>query len=164
MAAADEARAKFDAGDTYEAALLAKTCQDENPDSSAAEACDELLAEIREALADQEPKTGELERTFQIQGRHTARVTAASGAIVMTVADSKKPSDFVRFYIRQGETSEVYLPAGVFDVDFTIGDIWFDDTVGFGELGESYSFSSLLEFEADGDSAWVPVYTWSPTI
>ena len=162
LAAAEAARAKLDAGDYYAAALDAKACMEGYPDSEAAGACQEILDDIRSALADKEPKTGELERHFQYQGGNEVHAMALSGPLEMTITDKDHPEHFVRFYVRQGNVSEIYLPAGDYIVSYKLGEIWFGDDIGFGDLCRSVTYDDYLEFHTKQDNAWITNYSWSP--
>ncbi len=133
--ALDEAKALLEAGEYYEAALLIRDC----PASMKAE-CDKIMAEIKTALKDIEPKTGEIERNFPFYGKNCVRATAESGPFEMIITDVENENLNTRFYVRQGDTSEVYLPASSYHVLFKQGDIWFGDEIGFGELCESSDF------------------------
>ena len=138
--AIDEAQKLFDAGEYYKAALAILDCQAEYPNSDASQKGDEIMAQIKTTLKDKEPKTGEIERNFPFYGKNCVRATAESGPFEMIITDVENENLNTRFYVRQGDTSEVYLPASSYHVLLKQGDIWFGDEIGFGELCESYDF------------------------
>ena len=156
------AEALIDSGSYYDAALVIAACEETYP--GAQTECDELMERIKTALQDGEPKTGELERTFQYQGGNQVQLTALSGPLEVIIRDADKSSSFVRFYVRQYETSLIYLPAGTYTVSYKIGRVWFDDEIGFGELCSEGQYTGELEFKHSEDNAWITNYRWSDVI
>ena len=146
----------------YEAAMAIDAARSQYPDQE--DECDTLMGQIKAALQAVEPKTGELERTFQYQGGNQVQLTALSGPLEVTIRDVDKSSNFVRFYVRQFETSLIYLPAGTYTVAYKIGQVWFDDEIGFGELCSEHQFSGELEFKTTQDNAWITNYRWAQVI
>lgn len=159
----DEARGLFDDEAYYEAALRVRDCQELYPDTEAAEAGNELMDEIAAALKDKEPKTGELERHFPFYGKNCVRATAQSFPFEMTIRDVEDESQFVRFYVRQGDTSEIYLPSSHYHVLIKAGPVWFGDEIGFGELGESSDFGGdTLDMTSGEKNNIISWHEWSP--
>ena len=157
-----DARQLIDQGNYHDAAVILINCVNEYPESE--EECDELLEEIHEAVKDNEPKTGELERTIVYQGGHQVHITAVSGPLEMTLTDVNNPSQYVRFYVRLGETSDIYVVSGKYKVTYKIGLYWFDDTIGFGDLCIPREFSDYLDVKTTEEGGWVTNWVWSQSI
>ena len=157
-----EIERQIEAGEYYEAALAILDCCRQYPDAESA--CNELMQQIKTALRQNEPKTGELERSFQYQGGNQVCLTAVSGPLEVTIRDANKASSFVRFYVRQNETSQIYLPAGSYTVSYKVGIVWFDNTIGFGEVCSEGAYNGTLEFKYTEDNAWITNYRWSDSI
>ena len=156
-----EVQAIFDGGEYYAAALAARDCAENYP--TLWDECDEILEQIADKLEGKEPKTGELERHFPFYGMNCVRATAESGPFEMTITDVDNPGLFVRFYVREGETSEVYLPSSHYYVTITTGEIWFDDNIGFGELGESDDFDGdTLDMTSRVKGNTMSYHEWAP--
>ena len=152
----------FDGGEYYAAALAARDCAENNPDVW--DECDEILEKIADKLKDKEPETGELERHFPFYGMNCVHATAESWPFEMTITDVENSSQFVRFYVRKGDTSEIYLPSSHYYVTITTGDIWFGDDIGFGELGESDDFDGdTLDMTSRAKGNTISYHEWNPT-
>ena len=161
--AIDEAQKLFDAGEYYKAALAVRDCQDEYPNSDAAQKGDEMMSKIKTALKDKEPKTGEIERNFPFFGMNCVRATALTAPFEMIITDTEDEKLNTRFYVRQGDTSEVYLPSSFYSVIIRQGDIWFGDEIGFGELCESSDFGGdTLEMKSGVKGNTMNWVEWSP--
>lgn len=157
-----EVQAIFDGGEYYAAALAARDCAENNPDVW--DECDEILEKIADKLKDKEPETGELERHFPFYGMNCVHATAESWPFEMTITDVENSSQFVRFYVRKGDTSEIYLPSSHYYVTITTGDIWFGDDIGFGELGESDDFDGdTLDMTSRAKGNTISYHEWNPT-
>ena len=157
-----EVQAIFDGGDYYAAALAARDCEENYP--SLWDECDEILEKIADKLKDKEPETGELERHFPFYGMNCVHATAESWPFEMTITDVENPSQFVRFYVRKGDTSEIYLPSSHYYVTISTGDIWFGDDIGFGELGESDDFDGdTLDMTSRVKGNTMSYHEWNPT-
>ena len=157
-----EVQAIFDGGDYYAAALAASDCEENYP--SLWDECDEILEKIADKLKDKEPETGELERHFPFYGMNCVHATAESWPFEMTITDVENPSQFVRFYVRKGDTSEIYLPSSHYYVTISTGDIWFGDDIGFGELGESDDFDGdTLDMTSRVKGNTMSYHEWNPT-
>ena len=156
-----EVQAIFDGGEYYAAALAARDCAENYP--SLWDECDEILEKIADKLKDKEPETGELERHFPFYGMNCVHATAESWPFEMTITDVDNPSLFVRFYVRQGDTSEIYLPSSHYYVTIATGDIWFGDDIGFGELGESDDFDGdTLDMTSRAQGNTISYHEWNP--
>ena len=165
MAAVEAARALFDDGEYYEAFLAAVSCKSDWPDTKAAEECDALTAEISSICNANAPKTGEeLERTFQYQGGGQLKVIGKSGAVLVYVADAKNPSQYSRFYVREGETGTINLTAGSYKVSWQLGHVWFGEETGFGAFAEPGALSEDLQFNNSTGGGWVTNSVWTLTI
>lgn len=163
QAAIDEAQKLFDAGEYYKAALAVRDCQAEYPNSDAAQKGDEMMSEIKTALKDKEPKTGEIERNFPFFGMNCVRATALTGPFEMIITDTEDEKLNTRFYVRQGDTSEVYLPSSFYSVIIRQGDIWFGDEIGFGELCESSDFGGdTLDMTSRVKGNTMSYHEWKP--
>jgi len=157
-----EVQAIFDGGEYYAAALAARDCAENYPDVW--DECDEILEKIADKLKDKEPETGELERHFPFYGMNCVHATAESWPFEMTITDVENPSQFVRFYVRKGDTSEIYLPSSHYYVTIATGDIWFGDDIGFGELGESDDFDGdTLDMTSRVKGNTMSYHEWNPT-
>ena len=156
-----EVQAIFDGGEYYAAALAARDCAENYP--SLWDECDEILEKIADKLKDKEPETGELERHFPFYGMNCVHATAESWPFEMTITDVDNPSLFVRFYVRKGDTSEIYLPSSHYYVTIATGDIWFGDDIGFGELGESDDFDGdTLDMTSRAQGNTISYHEWNP--
>lgn len=157
-----EIQAIFDGGEYYTAALAARDCAEDFPELW--DECDEILEKIADKLKDKEPETGELERHFPFYGMNCVHATAESWPFEMTITDVDNPSQFVRFYVRKGDTSEIYLPSSHYYVTIATGDIWFGDDIGFGELGESDDFDGdTLDMTSRAQGNTISYHEWNPT-
>lgn len=160
----DEAKALIDGEEYYEAALRILACQTDYPDSEAAAGAAGMLDELAELLKDNQPKTGELERNFPYWGKSCVKAKAESAPFEMIIRDTKNESQYTRFFVRQGDTSEIYLPNGVYTVFIRQGPIWFNDEIGFGELCESSDFGgATLDMGSSSDGTILNWHEWSPT-
>ena len=156
-----EVQAIFDGGEYYAAALAARDCAENYP--SLWDECDEILEKIADKLKDKEPETGELERHFPFYGMNCVHATAESWPFEMTITDVDNPSLFVRFYVRKGDTSEIYLPSSHYYVTIATGDIWFGDDIGFGELGEQDDFDGdTLDMTSRVKGNTMNYHEWTP--
>ena len=69
----------------------------------------------------------------------------------------------MRFSVRLGETSEIYLPSSHYYVLMKTGDIWFDDDIGFGELGEQDDFDGdTLDMTSRVKGNTMNYHEWTP--
>ena len=156
-----EVQAIFDGGEYYTAALAARDCAENYPDIW--DECDEILEKIADKLKDKEPETGELERHFPFYGMNRVHATAKNWPFEMTITDVEDPGLFVRFYVRKGDTSEIYLPSSHYYVTISTGDIWFGDDIGFGELGESDDLDGItLDMTSRAQGNTISYHEWNP--
>lgn len=154
----------FDEGEYYLAYDAAVKCQNE-ADANLSARSEELIEQIKSAVSENEPKNGEeLERTFSVSGGGQLRVTAQSGPLEMLVEDNGNPKQYVRFYVRHGETGNIYLPSGSYTVTCKLGFIWFDDETGFGEYYDYLALEDPLIYEFNMTGGWVSNSIWSLTI
>ena len=154
----------FDEGEYYLAYDAAVKCQNE-ADADLSARSEELIEQIKSAVSENEPENGEeLERTFSVSGGGQLRVTAQSGPLEMLVTDNVNPEQFVRFYVKHGETGNVYLPSGSYTVTCKLGFIWFDDETGFGEYYDYLALEEPLVYEFNMTGGWVSNSIWSLTI
>ncbi len=151
-AALEEIGSLIDSGSYYEAAQAIAACRETYPESAAE--CDALWQQIKDALAENRPETGMLERSFLYQGGNRVTISSESGDVDLTVTGRHREG-YARYYIREGESVSFYLPCYRFDVDYTTGDIWFDDEIGFGEFGEAHSYEDGLHFRYKEVPGWV---------
>ena len=103
-------------------------------------------------------ETGELERSFRYQGGNMINITSEEGDVELKLTSPNAPG-VARYYIREGETASFYLPCYKYDVEYTRGDIWFDDEIGFGEFGETHEYENGLRFKYSDEITWVIFYT-----
>ena len=154
----------FDEGEYYLAYDAAVKSQNE-ADADLSARSEELIEQIKSAVSENEPENGEeLERTFSVSGGGQLRVTAQSGPLEMLVEDNGNPKQYVRFYVRHGETGSVYLPSGSYTVTCKLGFIWFDDETGFGEYYDYLALEEPLVYEFNMTGGWVSNSIWSLTI
>ena len=142
----------------YDAALKCNDGLEDYPASK--KEFSDLWDQIAEACEKDLPKTGELQRTFQYQGGNELNLTAKSGNVEMLVRDVSS-KEIVRFFIRENETIKVYVPAGEFELSYKVGDIWFDDTNGFGDFCDSFDYSEHLIFPYTSEGGWVTYYIYT---
>ena len=160
-----QAEAYLANGNYYEAMKIIDTCWTECPESTQAEECDELALQIEEKLLANEPENGEtLERTFQYQGSCVLRTIAQSGPAEITVRDKENPEEFVRFYVREGESAEINLTGGLYVIEYKIGYLWFNDEIGFGEFCYEDRFDEDFDFDITQDNAWISSSVWAITV
>ena len=144
----DNAESYMSSGDYHSAVGELIACEDATDDSSIISECEDMLAQIMSALKSVEPATGtELERTFRYQGGGEYHVTAESGPVEVTVTDIDNSAQYVRFYVRQGETAIINLPAGRYSVSYNVGYIWFNDRIGFGDYCSHYTIDGEITYE-----------------
>ena len=106
----------------------------------------------------------ELERNFPYWGKSCVKAKAASAPFEMIIRDTKNESQFTHFFVRQGDTSEIYLPNGLYSVYICQGPIWFNDEIGFGEFCESSDFGgATLDMGSGSDGTILKWHEWSPT-
>lgn len=148
----------MDDGKLYDAALACYDGYYDYPDSE--KEFEELWDKIAAACEKNLPKTGELERKFKYQGGNTLTMTAKSGHIEMTAVD-KDSKESVRVFIREGESFTLYLPAGRFDLSYKVGNIWFDDKVGFGDFCDDYPNAEYLEIKYTSEGGWTTHYNYT---
>lgn len=161
----DNAKNYMASGDYHSAVGELIACEDATEDSDVISTCENMLAQIKSTLKSGEPATGtELERTFQYQGGGEYHVTAESGPVEVTVTDLDNSKQYVRFYVREGEKAIIYLPAGRYSVSYTIGYIWFNDRIGFGDYCSTYSIDGEMTYEVKSDNAWITNNVWESTL
>lgn len=123
--------------------------------------CEDLFGRLDIQLRDLEPASGaELSRTFAVQGGGILEISAFSGPALITVTDEyaildqnpEPPS--VTFYVRQGETGQVNLPAGTYRVFYQVGYRWFGREDGFGEYCTEGELDQPLVFDFYMDGQW----------
>lgn len=160
-----DAQAYLDAGEYYLAFDAVISCQNETDNAEIYARSEELIEQIKTAVAENEPENGEeLERTFSVSGGGQLCVSAQSGPLEMLVTDNDNPKQYVRFYVRQGETGNICLPGGRYTVVGKLGYIWFDGETGFGEYYEPLVLEDPLEFDFNMAGGWVSNSVWTLTI
>lgn len=142
----------------YDAALACYDGYCDYPDRAAD--FEALWQRIADACAGKMPKTGELKRSFQYQGGNELHVIAASGNVDLTAVDTDS-KESVRVFIREGEEFTINLPSGKFDLSFKLGEIWFDDEIGFGDFCEDYPNVQTLDIKYVSDGSWVTYYSYT---
>lgn len=124
-----------------------------------------LHAEIISNAGKNEPESGtELERTFKYQGGGLLIVNAESGPVEVTAVDTEDDSQYVRFYVREGETAEINIPASVYKITYKLGIVWFDSESGFGDVCYNGSYEESFDFSSESDNAWITNTQWELTI
>lgn len=161
----DNAKNYMASGDYHGAVGELIDCENATNDDSIISECEDMLVQIISTLKSGEPATGtELERTFQYQGGGEYHVTAESGPVEVTVTDLDNSKQYVRFYVREGETGIIYLPAGRYSVSYNVGYIWFNDRIGFGDYCTNYTIDGELTYEVKSDNAWITNNVWESTL
>ncbi len=161
----DNAKSYMASGDYHSAVGELIACEDATDDDSIISECEDMLVQIMSTLKSSEPATGaELERTFQYQGGGEYHVTAESGPVEVTVTDLDNSVQHVRFYVREGETAIIYLPAGRYSVSYNVGYIWFNDRIGFGDYCTNYTIDGEMTYEVKSDNAWITNNVWESTL
>ena len=151
-----KARGLINSAKYYNAAEMIEDCRVRYPQSG--KDCDALWKELEAAAASQRPKTGELVRTVNVQGGNELRMSAKSANVEVLAVNVEKESEYVRFFIRKGESINVYLPAGEYRLTFQEGDVWFSDGIGFGEFGSTGSFNDHIVFKYTEEGGWITYY------
>ncbi len=149
----------IDEGRFYEAFREMLLFEEKNRDSASIDACEALYDRLEALVRVTEPKSGtELMRTFRYYGGCELQAVAQSGPLLITVTDAGIPEDesvlppYSRFYVRNGETGTISLPAGVYHVSYQVGYLWFDEETGFGDYwtGGELDRNVTLEVSASG--------------
>ncbi len=150
--ALEEIRSLIAEGKYYEAAQAVVACRETYPE--AAEECDALWEQIKQDLADRRPETGVMERTFRYQGGNRIEISSEAKDVELTVT-SLEGHGYARYYIREGESVTFYLPCYRFSATYNVGEIWFDDEIGFGEFCENRTLDGGLRFKYSDVPGWV---------
>ena len=154
-ACVENAKALIGKRDYHGAMKAIDACRTDYPDSKAAAECDSLVSQIEEAVKDREPQNGTtLERTFQYMGSGILRVTAKNGPVIVKISDKKNPDAYAVMYVRKGQTAELTVTGGTYRVDYKIGKLWFNDTIGFGDLYEAGCFEDDFVFKIETVGTW----------
>lgn len=150
----------------FNAALSALyKCVNNSPSPSTMRECETLLREIKEAVKENEPENGAtLERTFQYFGNCIIRITAENGPTVITVVDLDNPDDYVRYYIRKGETADVTVRGGNYKVSYQTGWLWIDNNIGFGDVYHEGTVTELLKLYGNNPTGGLPSDLWETTV
>jgi hypothetical protein len=156
QAALNEIRRLMERQKYYDAALAIDACRSDYPGTR--NTCQELWDELADALKANRPATGSLERTIQYEGRNELRIHAESGDVVVNARDVNN-GQYVRYYIRQGDSAVIYFPGGEYSFSVETGELWFDNVTGFGAFGETINADKNLIFNYKDDGNWA-TYTW----
>lgn len=141
--------------DYHGAMKVIDACRADYPDSKAAAECGSLVSQIEEAVRNLEPQNGTvLERTFQYMGSGILRVTAKSGPVVVKISNKNNPDAYAAMYVRKGQTAELTVTGGRYRVDYKIGKVWFNDTIGFGDIYEAGCFEDDFVFKTETVGTW----------
>ncbi len=159
----EEVRSLIEAGKMYDAALACDEGYDDYPEYE-----DDFLAlweEIADTCEKNMPKTQELERTFQFQGGNDLTIDAESGNAEVTIRDlSSKGKPYSRVFVRSGDSITVNLPSGEYEISYKVGDIWFNDKVGFGDFCEEYDLDETLDIPYTSSGGWVTYYSYTLSV
>lgn len=152
-------------GNYHDALLTLLSWADEDPAASDTEAFDDILYTIADNTGIDEPQSGtELERTFQFQGGGLLTLKASSGPVEVTVVNVEDSSQYVRFYVREGESADINLPAAVYEISCKIGMLWFNSDIGFGDIYYDHSYDQTFDFSSSSDNAWITNVHWDITV
>ena len=167
----DGIRVLVEDGHYYEAFREMLAFEESTGDPSERAACEALFAELDRLLSELEPESGtELERGFTVQGGGVLEVYAFNGPALVTVTNAaaeQQPelaSNYVRFYVRQGERGETHLPAGSYRVRYQVGYRWFGEADGFGEYCTEGELPEPLYFDFYMDGSWTNNAKFSITL
>ena len=167
----DGIRVMVDEGRCYEAFQAMLAFEETSQNEAELAACEELFAELDEDLKELEPESGtELERGFSVQGGCVLEVSAFSGPVIVSVTDVDTETEpglspnYVRFYVRQGESGGTHIPAGTYRVRYQVGYRWFGESDGFGEYCTEGELPETLYFDFYMDGQWASNAKYSITI
>lgn len=171
VSALDDIRRSMDDGRYYEAFREMVAFEEAAQNDAEHAACEELFAELDRRLKEIEPETGaELERGFTVQGGGVLEVYAFNGPALVTVTDAaadtqpELASNYVTFYVRQGERGATHLPAGTYRVRYQVGYRWFGAEYGFGEYCTDGELAEPLYFDFYMDGQWTSNAKFSITL
>ena len=171
LSALDGIRVMISDGQYYEAFREMLVFEESTEDEAERAACEALFTELDQVLREIEPETGtELERGFTVQGGGVLEVYAFNGPALVTVtadgveAQPELASNYVTFYIRQGERGETHLPAGTYRVRYQVGYRWFGEEDGFGEYCTEGELPEPLYFDFYMDGQWANNAKFSITL
>ncbi len=171
LSALDGIRVLITDGQYYEAFQEMLAFEESTEDEAERAACEALFAELDQVLREIEPETGtELERGFTVQGGGVLEVYAFNGPALVTVTNAEAEtqpeldSNYVTFYIRQGERGETHLPAGTYRVRYQVGYRWFGEENGFGEYCTEGELPEPLYFDFYMDGQWANNAKFSITL
>lgn len=112
-----------------------------------------------------EPETGTiLERTFQYEGGGHLIATAESNSAVITVVSIEDASQYLRFYVRKGETVDMSIPTGTYTITYKTGNAWYGMETEFGTFSQDGYFEDSFEFTFYQDNAWISNTIWEITV
>ena len=152
-------------GDYHSAMKALDACITKYPSSKVTAECEKLCFQIEESLKNNEPKNGTtLARTFQYMGGCILKATASSGPTIVIISDKNNPTAYASTYIRKGQTVEVPVTGGTYRVDYIIGALWFNDSIGFGDFCQTGSFKDDFVFEVKDTVGWISSSVWEITI
>lgn len=167
----DDIRALITDGQYYEAFREMLAFEESTEDEAERAACEALFTELDQVLREIEPETGtELERGFTVQGGGVLEVYAFNGPALVTVtadgveAQPELASNYVSFYVRQGERGETHVPAGTYRVRYQVGYRWFGEADGFGEYCTEGELPEPLYFDFYMDGQWANNAKFSITL
>lgn len=80
----------------------------------------------------------------------------------MTVVDTTS-KDYVRAFLRKGDTLVINLTAGKYSISYTTGSTWYDSKTGFGSSGKEYPNLDSLDIKYTVEGGWITYYTYTIT-
>ena len=149
------AQAAFDEND-YESAM--GLLVDARKNYADSEDNKNLLEKLEKKLASIRPANKKIINKKDSIGWGWGKLTVTAGSkdacfriIAVDENGNYDPATVKLFYVRAGETVEVNVKNGKYKVQYTSGDYWFNDTVGFGanavykEVSRDYNYDSWRE-------------------
>lgn len=113
-----------------------------------------LMNRLTGSLASSRPGTGVKMKNDIPWGWCELRVTADTQDICVKVVSASDPAKTVLFYVQSGGTFTVNLEDGSYDIFYTSGENWFDQTHGFGD--DAYYAKAVRQLSL---SSWTVGYT-----
>jgi len=113
---------------------------------------EELLEKLEKRLDSIRPINGRKFGSDGIPwGYGTLTITAGTKDVFLKIISEENPAKFRMIYVRAGEKLEINLQDGEYKVQYSTGDYWYGDKVGFGkdavykEVSKVYSYTTVVE-------------------
>ena len=93
----------------------------------------ELRTKVEDKLVKSRPRNGNVFTDKVGWGWCKLLVTAGSKDVCVKIISTDNSANYMMFYVRAGESTEVSVKNGNYKVVFTMGDYWYSKDVGFGD-------------------------------